>query len=200
MLDAQRYSAELTGNPLLFAETRMTAKMLHWGMADDEIVEEIWKHNLYQYNGRKKLRERTRAILRRLDTISPELLKIVANGPLDLARITTLYAVAKSNKLVADFMFRVYLPNARMAEGAIERSDAEEFFRILIEQEPTVAGWSESTIAKLRQVMVRMLAEAGLIISTRNPRIVRPIIPVSYRAALDTVGDGFYAEMLVGGM
>ncbi|NMB45974.1 MAG: DUF1819 family protein [Firmicutes bacterium] len=51
MVETPRYSADLTGNPLLFTETRMTAKMRCAGSTDDEIAEEIWEHNLYQYNG-----------------------------------------------------------------------------------------------------------------------------------------------------
>lgn len=200
MVETPRYSADLTGNPLLFAETRMTAKMRCAGLTDDEIVEEIWEHNLYQYNGRKKLRERARAILRRLDQLSPELLKIVAEGPLDLAKLTALYAVAKSNRVVADFIIQVYVPNARLAEGRIEPSDAKEFFRVLREQNEVVAAWSESTIERLRQAVVKMLADAGLLVSTKDPAIIRPIIPASYREALEAVGDGCYAQMLIGGM
>lgn len=199
-MEAPRYSADLTGNPLLFTETRMTAKMRCAGLADDEIVDKIWKDNLYQYNGRRKVRERAWAVLRRLDELSPELVSVVADGPLDLAKLTALYAVAKSNRLVADFIAEVYLPNARMTEGRIERADAKDFFRVLREQNEKVAAWSESTIERLRQAVVKMLADAGLIVSTRNPKIVRPIIPASYRAALKAVGDECYAEMLIGGM
>ena len=200
MRETPSYSTELTGNPLLFTETRMTAKMRRSGLTDEEIMAEIWEQNLYQCNGRKKLRERARTILRRLDTLSPKLLEIVADGPLDLAKLTVLYAVAKSNRLVADFMAEVYLPNARMTEGSIERSDAKEFFRMLTEQNDTVASWSESTIDRLRQAVVKLLADAGLIESTRNPRIIRPIVPADYRSALEAVGNECYAEMLIGRM
>lgn len=192
------YSTELTGHPLLFTETRMTAKMRRSGLSDDEIMAEIWEHNLYQCNGRKKLRKRARTILKRLDTLSTTLLEVVAEGPLDLARLTVLYAIAKSNRLVAEFMIEVYLPNARMTEGRIERSDAKEFFRKLAEQNDSVASWSESTIERLRQAVVKLLADVGLIESTRNPRIIRPIVPADYRAALRTVGDEYYADLLTG--
>ena len=102
--------------------------------------------------------------------------------------------------MVADFIIQVYVPNARLAEGRIEQSDAKEFFRVLREQNEVVAAWSEATIERLRQAVVKMLADAGLIVSTSNPTIVRPIVPTSYREALEAVGDGCYAQMLIGGM
>ena len=73
----------------------------------------------------------------------------MADGPLDLAKLTALYAVAKSNRVVADFIIQVYVPNARLAEGRIEQSDAKEFFRVLREQNEVVAAWSEATIERL---------------------------------------------------
>jgi len=169
-------------------------------MADDQILKEIWDHNLYQYNGRKELLARARVILRRLDTLSPDLLDTVANGPLDLARLTVLYSTVKSNRLMADFIYQVYLPNARMADGRIERSDVDEFFRMLTEQDGTVSSWSESTIAKLKQILVRILSEVGLVVSPRDPRITRPLVTEAYRTALEAAGDGLFAQILTGGI
>lgn len=200
MTNVPAYSANLTGKPLLFTETRITAQMRSEGMADDQILQRIWDHNLYQYNGRKELLDRARAILRRLDTLSPDLLDTVANGPLDLARLTVLYSIVKSNRLMAEFMYLVYLPNARMADGTIQRSDVDEFFRMLTEQDDAVSSWSESTIAKLKQVLVKTLAEVGLVVSPQDPRITRPLVTEAYRTALESAGDELFAQILTGGM
>lgn len=195
----QRYMARIPGKPLLFPESRMTAQLRLSSLSDKEVIEHVYVNNSFQFPTRRKIREVTRVILSRLDALSTELLAVLADGPSDLARITLVYAIMKTDKLFRDFMSVVYMPAARMASGRIERSDVDAFFRMLAEQDENVASWSESTIDKLKQTAVKMLADAGLIDSTRTRRVQRPILSQEFRALLEAAGDSAYIEVLTGG-
>lgn len=196
---SQRYMARIHGMPLLFPESRLTAQLRLSGLSDEEIMEHVYVNNSFQFPTRRKIRGVTRVILSRLDALSPELLKVLAHGPSDLARITLVYAIMKTDKLFRDFVSVVYMPAARITSGQIERSDVDAFFRMLAEQDENVASWSEKTIEKLRQTAVKMLADAGLIDSTRARHVQHPILSQEFRALLKAAGDSAYIEVLTGG-
>jgi hypothetical protein len=196
---SQFYMARIHGRPLLFPESRLTAQLRLSSLSDEEIMEHVYRNNSFQFPTRGQIGRVTRVILSRLDALSTELLVVLADGPSDLARVTLVYAIMKTDKLFRDFMSVVYMPAARMTSGRIERPDVDAFFRMLAEQDENVASWSESTIDKLKQTAVKMVADAGLIDSTRTRRVQLPILSQEFRALLEAAGDSAYIEVLTGG-
>jgi hypothetical protein len=199
MYNSKPYKASLTGQPFLFSEMRIVARMRIDGMTDDEIMEKVWNENLFQCNGRKGVRRTMNAVLLRLNALDDTLLSLVAEGLADAAKVAVIYSIMKTSRLFREFMYHVYMPNARLSDGRVGRTEVDAFFRMLQEQDDTVASWSPSTVQKLQQVIVKILADAGLINNTRDRLVLRPILSFELRAAIEAVGDCVYLEILTGG-
>jgi hypothetical protein len=199
MYNCEPYTASLTGQPFLFSEMRTVARMRIDGMTDDEIMEKVWNENLFQCNGRKGVRRTMNAVVLRLNALDDALLSSVAEGLADAAKALVVYSIMKTSRLFREFMYHVYMPNARLSDGRVDRTEVDAFFRMIQEQDEIAASWSPSTVQKLKQVIVKILADGGLISNTRDRLILRPILSFELRSAIEAVGDGVYLEILAGG-
>jgi hypothetical protein len=95
-----------------------------------------------------------------------------------------------------EFMYHVYLPNAWLSDGRVDRTGVDTFFRMSKEQDERVASWSPSTVKKLKQVIVVMMSDAGLINNAQDRLILHPILSFQLRSSMEAVGDSFYLEIL----
>ena len=115
-----------------------------------------------------------RAVLRRLDVLDDTLVEICANGSLSASRLVTLYAIAKTNLLFFDFLEEVYKEKCALGRSPLTAKDVRIFFTQKRQQSAVVAGWSEETVRKLRQVFLKILIDAGLV--TPDTQLVSPPI------------------------
>ncbi len=159
---ASPYSAVLTREQFLFYETRTTAKLLCEGMTDTEVVDRITKENLFQYPTEKSIRKMASVCVNRLHTMQDEsLIHAVADQPSEIAKQICLYAMMKQYRLVWDFMLTVIGEKYRSRDISFGKIDLNAFFLRLQEQDNGIATWSESTITKIKQVLVRILVDNG---------------------------------------
>ena len=154
------YRAVLTREPFLFYETRATARLMTEGLGDEEITNRVVRENVFQYPTEKSLRRMTRTCLQRLHALGDEtLIEAIAAQPQDVAKQICLYAMMKQYRLVHDFMISVIGEHFRQQDLSLSRMDVNVFFLRLQEQDDAVATWSATTIAKLEQVLMRILVE-----------------------------------------
>ena len=154
------YKASITREPFLFYEMRTTAKLMAAGLDEDAVINEIVENNLFQYPTVKSVRRMAGACVLRLKNMNDEsLILAIANESSDVAKQVCLYAMMKQSKLITDFMITVVGEKYRIKDTSFGRMDLNVFFMRLQEQNDTVATWSESTITKLKQVIVKILVE-----------------------------------------
>lgn len=154
------YKASITREPFLFYEMRTTAKLMAAGLDEDAVINEIVENNLFQYPTVKSVKRMAGACVLRLKNMNDEsLILAVANESSDVAKQVCLYAMMKQSKLITDFMITVVGEKYRIKDTSFGRMDLNVFFMRLQEQNDTVATWSESTITKLKQVIVKILVE-----------------------------------------
>jgi hypothetical protein len=113
----------------------------------------------------------TRLLRNRLEAVSPELLRIVVNGTQEAANQALLAAAIKHSRLLGDFMDTVVREHLRLFETHLAANDWNKFLEDCAKHAPEVGGWAPSTQKKLGQVVIRILAEAGYLASTRSMRI-----------------------------
>ena len=188
---ASPYSAVLTREQFLFYETRATAKLMADGLSREEIVERIVSENLFQYPTERSIRQMARTCIQRLDALEDErLVEAVAQKPQNTAKQVCLYAMMKQYRLMWDFMITVIGEKYRLLDNSFGKMDINGFFLRLQEQDDWVAAWSDSTIAKLKQVIVRVLVEneyLDSIKSTRlNPVLIGPLLEEVIRESGNT--------------
>ena len=155
-----RGSAQITREQFLFYEMRTTAKLMCEGLEEKEIIDRIVDDNLFQYPTEKSIRQLAKGCIARLQAMEDEnLIEIIASGSSDTAKQVCLYAMMKRYQLVWDFMITVIGEKYRTQNFSFSQMDINAFFMQLQEQDDYVAGWSESTLKKIRQVLARMLTE-----------------------------------------
>ena len=153
-------SAQITREQFLFYEMRTTAKLICEGLEDNEIIDRIVEDNLFQYPTEKSIRRMAKACIVRLKGICDiDLVEAVASQSSETAKQICLYAMMKQYRLVWDFMITVIGEKYRMQNFSFSQMDVNVFFMQLQEQDDYVAGWSESTMKKIRQILIRVLAE-----------------------------------------
>lgn len=153
-------SAQITREQFLFYEMRTTARLMSQGMNDGEIIDRIVEENLFQYPTEKSVCQMAKACIARLKVMGDEdLVEAVASHSSETAKQICIYAMMKQYRLVWDFMITVIGEKYRMQNFSFSQMDVNVFFMQLQEQDDYVGGWSESTMKKIRQILIRMLVE-----------------------------------------
>ena len=183
---AHLYIASLTREPFLFYEMRTTAMLLISGLNDEDIVAQVSKDNLFQYPTEKSVVRMAKACLKRLAAMDDmELVEAIATQPSNIAKQICLYAMMKQSRLMWEFMLTVIGEKYRLSNYSFGKVDLNAYFMRLQEQDNTVASWSEGTITKLKQVLVKALVENEYLddIHTEhlNPVYLYPILENAIR-------------------
>ena len=95
----------------------------------------------------------------------------LAEAPVQIAKQVNLYAMMRYNRIVWDFMVNVIGEKFRNQDFDFSRKDLNVFFSGLQEQSDDVAGWSESTVNKIKQVLTKLLVEVEILDTVRAVRL-----------------------------
>lgn len=176
MKQTSPYNGGLTREQFLFYEMRTTAKLLSEGLSDEETIEKIVANNLFQFPTEKSIRNLARVCLKRLHAMNDDgLVSAIVAKPSDEAKQICLYAMMKQNRLVWDFMITVIGEKYRIMDSSFSRMDVNTFMMRLQEQDDSVASWSETTIKKIKSVLVSVLVENGYL-NSKNSSTLNPVL------------------------
>lgn len=187
-------SGQLTREPFLFYEMRITAKLMSEGLEESEVVKRIVDDNLFQYPTEKSLASMSKACIARLHALNDNnLIQAVATRSMDTAKQICLYAMMKRYRLVWDFMLTVIGEKYRLQEFSFGKKDINVFFMQIQEQDDCVSSWSDSTMKKIRQVLIKVLVENGYLDHIKsehlNPVLLNPTLEDAIRNNKD---DGVF--------
>lgn len=184
------YNGSLTREQFLFYEGRIVASLVLQGLDPDEIVERINKENLFQFPTEREIARIARACLQRVDALgSGTLVRLLAEAPAAVAKQVNMYAIMKYNRIVWDFMTTVIGEKYRTQEFAFSKKELNVFFFMLQEQNDKVASWSESTINKIKQVLMKCLVECGYLDSVRAEHLNNVAIEPDLEDEIKANGD-----------
>lgn len=186
------YNASITREPFLYYEMRTAARLLNEGCSEEEAISRIVTENLFQYPTERSIKRMAKACLRRLTGMNDmELVAAVATKPQDVSRQICLYAMMKEHRLISDFMLTVVGEKYRTQDMSFGRIDVNTFFLRLQEQDDAVATWSELTIQKLSQVVVRILVDNEYLDSTKTDHLNPVLISSTLENALRAGNDAY---------
>lgn len=190
----QAYGASLTGEPFLLFECRQVARLKLAGLSDKELIQELKDKNVFQYATEKSIPKRGRAALNRVNALDEFMVAYLAEKPTDTARMVGLYALMKSNRLMYEFMTEVV--RDRFASGGhLERKDLNEFMVTKREQNEDVAAWTDQTIQRLKNAILQILADAG-ILDKKEGRLHAPAADPEVVRHLSQIGEGIFLESM----
>lgn len=185
-------SGALTREQFLFFEMRTTAKLLAEGLSEEEIFRRIYDENLFQFPTEKSIRKITTGCIRRLRALNDDdLIAAIATQPTDIAKQICLYAMMKQSRLVWDFMLSVVGEKFRQKDMSFGKKEANIFLMRLQEQDDYVATWTESTISKIRQVLIKILVETEYLDNVNadhlNPVLLSRVLENGIRSNNDEI-------------
>jgi len=180
---AWEYSSEIKNMPFLFLETKKTAILLSAGKSKDEIIELSKNENIYQLNKERRRTELPRTIVKRLKSVDDEGLEILANGRDEDAKIITLIAIMRTDKLFYEFMRDVYAESFSSHRLEITDSDFYVFFEDKASESERVAKWGKDNLERIRGAYRKMLCDAGL--AVRDGGILKLTISDERWAVID---------------
>lgn len=164
-----KYSGSLTREQFLFREARIIAKLIVEGKDDSTIMDEIYKDNLFQYPTEKMLKNIIGVCLNRVKSLDHMgLINELAFGPLDLAKQINLYSIMRTNRLVRDFMINVVGSKLKNGDNSLSKLDVNLFFIHIREQDENASTWTDSTVQKIKQVLIKFLVDLGYLNSIKE--------------------------------
>ena len=166
------YNGGLTREQFLFYEIRIVANMLCQGYSRDEILEKIKTENLFQFPTERMISTITKTCFKRIDALQSEnLIENLAHSYVDVSKQINLYAMMRYNRIVWDFMVNVIGEKFRTQQLDFSGKDLNLFFFRLQEQNDNVASWSDSTIAKIKQVLKKSLIECDYLDNSKAEQL-----------------------------
>ncbi len=189
-INSSPYKGTLTREQFLFYEMRTTAKLLSEGLDGPEAVQRIIDENLFQYPTERMIKNLANVCVSRLRAMEDDsLIRAVATLPVDVSKQICLYAMMKDNRLMWDFMTLVIGEKFRQNDMSFGKIDLNVFFMRLQEQDDHVAAWSDSTVAKIKSVMIRVLIENGYLDDGKSDHLNRILIDRTLENAIRSNGD-----------
>lgn len=185
-----RYNGSLTREQFMFREMRMVAQLYKKGQNTSQIIESVMNENLFQYPTEREVKGKCRVALRRLEMISSSetLLGLLAEGTLREAKQAALVAMMCDSQLLADFMVEVVGEKYRRLEMTITKKDVNLFFEQLRERDQTVGEWSDSTVRRIRSVLMNVLRENGYLEGIGSEELIPVLISEEFETALRAAG------------
>ena len=193
------YSAKLTAEPFLYNETKIIAQYLLDGISLEELKRKNIEENLIKYKSPKSIVRVNSPIFRRLNVMDSEMLDEFVHTDIETSKYILLYTIMKTDRLVRDFIIEVYKDKLLMKKEYIEKFDIDNWYEEKSILSKALRERTESTSAKLKQVIMKILQDSGLVIKEKNRfKIVRPLLKEKYISMLDKKGDMEYAKAIGG--
>jgi len=114
-----------------------------------------------------------REVRKRLEKLTPEQLRILINGDLISQKQIAFLAVCKRYRFIREFTIEVIRDKVLVFDFKLNESDFNSFINSKLLLHPELEAFSESTRKKAKQVMYRILEQAGII----NNAVDKAILP-----------------------
>ena len=169
------FNAEISAGSLLLPESRRIARLLL-----TQPTPEAWDTALYQDNLLQKkpatAKRQATLIRKRLETLDAQAWGLVADGDIETASQLLLAAAIRHSLLLGEFLRTIYGPALQRLDAQLTPLAWEAFLSDCAQHDPAVGRWAASTRTKLYQVVMRILAEARFVASTRQPLLTPPML------------------------
>lgn len=196
MVRELEYSSSLTGASFLFYELKQVVALKAKELNDKEIKKRVTEDNLFQYKYASSIKRSLPAVLRRVNALDETLFQMVIEEPLVTGKIINLYAIMKTDRLFFEFMNEVIREKYESNSLLIEKKDLNLYFTVKAEQDKKVAGFTEKTIAKLKQVFYKVLFESGVLKDKKTGEISRLLIDEDLQDYIIRIGDGQFVKAM----
>ncbi len=176
MVKEKIYNFSFSGASALIPETIVVAeqfdKLRDWKAVEGVVRE----HNLLNKVKHETFRRQFREIRDRLSLLTDAQLDLVVNGTFDDAKAMIHLALCKKYSFMKDFVVEVIRTKYQLFDRVLTESDYSRFVAAKSLAHPELESLSELTGNKVRQVLFKVLELNGIITSTSNGFILKPLL------------------------
>ena len=176
------YDSDLIGGSLLVREARVIADLLLSKADDAEWKRVIQTDNRLQKRSPATAKRQASALRKRLERLDEPFWRTLRDGDDELASQIAFVAVLERNLLLVEFVETVLRDAFILKTEKLAQYQWMDFLEDRAHRDPAIGTWTESSKKKMGQVAFRILAEVGLLQSTRSLRLqnvlVRPEVNV----------------------
>ena len=182
------YSAAFTTGALMREETLRIVRQLEDSSLDN-IDPDALRANAAKsrrtktYEIAKRLRSAPRVVWADLEELSP-----------GQQHIVLYYCCMSAYRLVFDFQMELVLQRWRSLEHALTAYDVQRFLEKRATEHPEIDDWTESTRAKVENVLLLMLKEVGIL---EGERLTAVDAPDSFWQRFLPTGDVWFLEAML---
>lgn len=171
-----RYRADITAGSLKITESRMIADLLLRGVDDSGWKKAMVKDNILKAKNPATAIRLARLIRQRLETMTPELWRMVRDGTVVVATHAVLAAAVKQSFLLGDFLDLAVRDQYQRFGKVLTKKLWYDFVEDCRGRDPQMPQWHESTLRRMGSSVFQILAQAGYIKDTRSMLLQRPHI------------------------
>jgi hypothetical protein len=166
-----RYKADITAGALKLSESRLIADLLLRKIDAEGWMDAIVTRNVLQARSPATATRLTKLIRGRLETMGPDLWKLVRDGKGTVAAHAVFAAAVKHSPLLGDFLEGVVGEQYRVFGTALSNKMFADYLDGCRERDSDMPQWSETTRRRLRSSVFQMLAQAGYVENTRSLKL-----------------------------
>ncbi|BDX19215.1 hypothetical protein MFKK_20250 [Halopseudomonas aestusnigri] len=179
------YDSDLIGGSLQVRESRIVADLLLQNASAEHWCEVIQQENRLQKRTSASAKRVAQALRKRLERLDASFWRAIRDGDDELATQVVFCSALERNLLLVEFIETIVRDAFVTRAGVLEPYHWSDFLDERSHRDLAITTWTESSRKKMAQVVYRMLAEVGLLESTRSLRLQNLKIRPEVRALLD---------------
>lgn len=179
------YESDLIGGSLQVRECRIIADLLLRGASPEQWQEAIQQQNLLQKRSPASAKRIAQALRKRLERLDAPFWRAIRDGDDELATQVAFCAALERNLLLVEYIETVLKDAFVTRAEVLEPYHWGDFLEDRSHRDPAIETWTESSRKKMGQVIYRMLAEVGLLRSTRSMKLQHLLVRPEVRALLE---------------
>lgn len=174
------YDSDLGGGSLQVRDCRVIAELLLVNADEGKWKEAVQLENRLQKRSPATAKRQASALRKRLERLDEPFWRALRDGDDELATQVAFVAALERNLLLVEFVETVVRDAFILKVENLARYQWLDFLEDRSHRDPAIGDWTESSKKKMGQVVFRILAEVGLLKSTRTLQLqhmlVRPEI------------------------
>jgi hypothetical protein len=180
-----KQQGDLLLGSLLVRESRLVATLILTASTEAVWTEQILARNILQKKSPATAARLTRGLRKRLSPLDKKLLQTLIDADDRLAKQIILTSILHANRLLLGF-FKTVLADAYLNhQERLHLYQWDDYVMEYSRNDSSILLWSHTSLKKVRQIIIRILAESGYLSDTKNRRLQRVIVDPELQKTLE---------------
>lgn len=187
-MDVKKYLGDLTGGSLMIAESRIIAETLLKHLPEDEWKKMIIDENILQKKSVNTAARNAYTLRKRLKPMGDAFITSLLEMPERAYIQMLMLAFLIHSPVIADFMCQSLAEAKRTYKPALPTDAWTDFIETRIRANPALASYSESTLAKMGNNIIKALVDSGYLNTSRQRKIQGVYLTPEVKSWLNKLG------------